>query len=65
MPHMIFLVDFVARGLGEGVQVGAEYWVLFGIGATAGPVLSGHLADRAAKRLNCGAIVDRPLSIPQ
>ena len=44
---MIFLVDFVARGLGEGVQTGAEYWVLFGLGATAGPILSGFLADRA------------------
>lgn len=47
VPHMIFLVDFVARGLGEGVEVGSEYWVLFGIGATVGPVLAGHLADRA------------------
>ena len=47
VPHMIFLVDFVARGLGQGVQVGAEYWVVFGLGATLGPVLAGHLADRA------------------
>jgi predicted MFS family arabinose efflux permease len=47
VPHMIFLVDFVAHGLGQGVQVGAEYWVLFGLGATVGPVLAGHLADRA------------------
>ena len=46
VPHMIFLVDFVARGLGQGVQVGAEYWVLFGIGAVVGPLLTGHLADR-------------------
>lgn len=46
-PHMLFLVDFVARGLGQGVQAGAEYWVVFGIGATVGPVLAGHLADRA------------------
>jgi predicted MFS family arabinose efflux permease len=47
VPHMIFLVDFVARGRGEGVPVGAEYWVLFGFGATVGPLLTGHLADRA------------------
>ncbi|WP_267548922.1 YbfB/YjiJ family MFS transporter [Rhizobium rhizogenes] len=46
VPHMIFLVDFVARGMGKGLQVGAEYWVLFGIGATLGPILAGHLADR-------------------
>jgi predicted MFS family arabinose efflux permease len=46
VPHMVFLVDFVARGLGQGVEAGARYWVLFGLGATAGPVLAGHLADR-------------------
>jgi predicted MFS family arabinose efflux permease len=46
VPHMIFLVDFVARGLGEGVAIGAEYWVLFGLGAMVGPVLAGHLGDR-------------------
>lgn len=47
VPHMIFLVDFVARGMGQGVEIGAGYWVLFGIGATIGPLLAGHLADRA------------------
>ena len=46
VPHMIFLVDFVARGMGQGLQVGAQYWVLFGIGATVGPLLAGVLADR-------------------
>lgn len=46
VPHMIFLVDFVARGLGQGLQSGAQYWVLFGIGATVGPLLTGVLADR-------------------
>jgi MFS family permease len=46
VPHMLFLVDFVARGLGQGVDSGAQYWVLFGLGAVVGPVLSGHLADR-------------------
>jgi len=47
VPHMIFLVDFVARGLGQGLAAGAQYWVVFGLGAIVGPVLSGHLADRA------------------
>lgn len=46
VPHMLFLVDFVARGLGQGLQSGAHYWVLFGLGAIAGPVVSGWLADR-------------------
>src|ERR1700677_1315253 len=46
MPHMIFLVDFVARGMGKGVQVGSEFWVLFGVAATIGPLAVGRLADR-------------------
>ncbi|WP_168791749.1 YbfB/YjiJ family MFS transporter [Paraburkholderia aromaticivorans] len=46
VPHMIFLVDFVARGLGKGLDAGAQYWVLFGLGAIVGPLLTGHLADR-------------------
>ncbi|MDP6705782.1 MAG: YbfB/YjiJ family MFS transporter [Alphaproteobacteria bacterium] len=46
VPHMIFLVDFVARGLGRGIDAGAEAWVLFGLGAVLGPVLLGRLADR-------------------
>ncbi|WP_028231117.1 YbfB/YjiJ family MFS transporter [Paraburkholderia mimosarum] len=47
VPHMIFLVDFVARGQGRGVVAGAEFWVLYGIGAIVGPLVAGHLADRA------------------
>jgi predicted MFS family arabinose efflux permease len=46
VPHMIFLVDFVARGLGQGLAAGGRYWVVFGAGAMLGPVLAGHLADR-------------------
>src|SRR5262249_13582762 len=46
VPHMIFLVDFIARGLGQGLSAGAHYWVLFGLGAVGGPLLSGYLADR-------------------
>jgi len=46
VPHMVFLVDFVARGLGHGLDVGARYWVLVGLGATVGPLLAGAVADR-------------------
>jgi predicted MFS family arabinose efflux permease len=46
VPHMVFLVAFVATGLNQGLDTGANYWVLFGLGAVAGPILSGHLADR-------------------
>ena len=47
VPHMVFLVDYVARGLGQGLDAGADYWVLYGLGAIVGPLLAGHLADRA------------------
>jgi predicted MFS family arabinose efflux permease len=55
VPHMIFLVDFVARGLGRGLVAGAQYWVLFGIGAMLGPLASSRLADRIgfASALRC------------
>ena len=46
VPHMVFLVDFVARGLGQGLASGAQYWVLFGVGAVIGPLANGRLADR-------------------
>jgi predicted MFS family arabinose efflux permease len=45
VPHMVFLVDFVARGLGRGIAAGAEDWIVYGIGAIVGPVLAGRLAD--------------------
>ncbi len=46
VPHMIFLVLFVARGLHQGLGAGARYWVVFGLAAIAGPLLTGKLADR-------------------
>jgi predicted MFS family arabinose efflux permease len=50
VPHMLFLVDFVARGLGRGLDSGSAFWVLFGLGAVVGPVLAGRLADRVGFR---------------
>lgn len=46
VPHFVFFADFVARGLGRGVAAGAAAWALFGLGAAAGPVLAGTVADR-------------------
>lgn len=46
VPHMVFLVDFVARGLGRGVAAGSVDWVILGLGAVTGPLLAGAVADR-------------------
>lgn len=50
VPHMVFLVVFIANGLGRGLEVGATYWVVMGIGAVSGPVAAGFLADRIGFR---------------
>lgn len=45
VPHMVFFVDFVTRFLGRGIAAGAADWVAFGLGAIAGPLALGTLAD--------------------
>lgn len=46
VPMMVFLVDYVARGLQWGAHWGAMVWVVYGIGAILGPMVYGGLADR-------------------
>ena len=46
VAHMVFLVDYVARGLGWGVNTGSFFWVIYGLGAVAGPLCTGAVADR-------------------
>jgi predicted MFS family arabinose efflux permease len=46
VPHMVFLVDFIARGLGRGLASGGRYWIVFGAGALIGPLFAGHLGGR-------------------
>ncbi|MEV7326361.1 YbfB/YjiJ family MFS transporter [Streptomyces sp. NPDC093970] len=46
VPTMEFLVDFVSRGLGEGAGRGSLVWIVYGLGAIAGPTTYGLLADR-------------------
>ena len=49
-PHMVWWPDFVARGLGRGVSVGAASWLVYGLGALVGPAACGRLADRIGAR---------------
>lgn len=46
VAHMVFLVDFVARGRGAGLEAASWYWIVFGAGALIGAALSGRVADR-------------------
>ncbi len=51
VPHSIYWVDYLVRGLGESMAVGGFHWVLFGLGAMTGTFLWGRLADRFGHRL--------------
>jgi predicted MFS family arabinose efflux permease len=46
VPHTVFWVDYIARGLGKGIATGNHYWILLGLSASGGPILAGWLADR-------------------
>ncbi|WP_068826185.1 YbfB/YjiJ family MFS transporter [Pseudomonas sp. BMS12] len=47
---MMFLVDYVSRGLGADPHTGVLIWILYGVGAIVGPVAYGFLADRFGAR---------------
>jgi predicted MFS family arabinose efflux permease len=46
VPAMVFLVDYIARGLHMNTHTAALFWIVYGAGATAGPMLYGMLGDR-------------------
>jgi predicted MFS family arabinose efflux permease len=46
VPHMVYLSDLAARGLGLGLMAGTLTWLLFGMGALSGTLLGGRVADR-------------------
>jgi predicted MFS family arabinose efflux permease len=50
VPHIVFLVDYAARGRGLGIAVAGALWSLYGLGAVVGPVLAGLAADRFGYR---------------
>jgi predicted MFS family arabinose efflux permease len=51
VPMMVFLVDYVARGLGWGTHTAALFWIVYGVGAIIGPMVYGALSDRAGPAL--------------
>ena len=50
IPHTIYWVDFLVRGLDNDIQFGGMHWMLFGAGAISGTYLWGRLADRIGFR---------------
>lgn len=46
VPHTVFWVDFISRGLHMGIDRGTQFWVLLGLSAAIGPVISGLMADK-------------------
>ena len=45
VPHSIYWVDYIVRGLGEPMQSGAFHWTLVGAGALLGTIFWGRFAD--------------------
>ena len=54
IPHSIYWVDYVVRGLGAPMSEGALQWSLVGLGALLGTVLWGRVADKIG--LNAGLV---------
>ncbi len=46
VPAILFLADFVARGLHQGTGAGSAMWAILGAGALAGPLAAGFATDR-------------------
>ena len=45
-PHTVYWTDYIARGLGLGLDIGGFYWLVLGLGAACGPMLTGFAAER-------------------
>lgn len=54
IPHSIYWVDYIVRGLGAPMSEGALQWSLVGLGALLGTVLWGRIADKIG--LNAGLV---------
>lgn len=54
IPHTIYWVDYLVRGLGNDMDFGGMHWALFGCGAILGTYLWGRLADQIGFRFGLG-----------
>jgi len=45
IPHTVYWIDYLVRGLGSDMDTGGLHWALFGFGAIAGTYFWGRLAD--------------------
>ena len=50
LAHTMYLPDYVVREMGMPLAMGGFFWSMFGLGAAAGPMLTGSLADRFGLR---------------
>ena len=67
IPHTLFWVDYLVRGLAHDKEFGGLQWTLFGLGAISGAYLWGRLADRIGFRAGltlCFAAVAAGIALP-
>lgn len=59
VPQMVFLVDYIARDVGLGVTDASHFFLLYGLGSLAGPVLYTFVTGKIGLRatLRAGIIV--------
>jgi predicted MFS family arabinose efflux permease len=46
VPHTLYWVDYIARGLGQGITVGGLHWSLVGVFSVLGPWMAARTALR-------------------
>ena len=46
VPHTLYWVDYIARGLGQGIAAGGAHWSLVGVFSVLGPWLAAWLVPR-------------------
>jgi predicted MFS family arabinose efflux permease len=45
VPHTLYWVDYIARGLGHGIGEGGFHWFLVGVASILGPIIAARLGQ--------------------